>query len=306
MKIRSKLLINTGLSVGLVTLIGVVLLFTARYVGEISERGRIANDIVKGVFELTLISDEYLLNKQPRAIRQWNLRYVSLGELLSSLSYKEPAAQAVLGRIIQEHKGIKNTFESLIKNHTNLEQLRKSRTILLERKNAVRNLRVKRQLLKQLEKKSGIYKKLDERVVSQLLSKSQAMVSGGLQLSESSKAEIKSTETIAAITVMGFVLGLGFINMIASLLITRSVVDPIKHVTDAAKKISAGDMEQRIGHHSNDEIGILSRTFDEMMDNLSTTTASRDELNLMNKKLKDSTSQLIQFEKMASIRAKRS
>ena len=304
MRIRSKLLVNTGLSAALVVLIGIVLLITTRYVGEISDRGRTANNIVKGVFELTIITDEYLLNRQPRAIQQWNLKYDSLAKIFGTLRYDNPEAQAILTRISQEHKGLKNTFDSLTQNHANIDNLTKRHALLISIKPVTRKSTKNKALVKQINqinKELFIYKKLDERVISQLLSKTQAMVSGGLQLSTSSKAEVKETETVAALTIMGIVLSLGLINIIASLLINRSVVNPIKHVTNATRIISEGNLQHRIGHHRDDEIGELSKTFDDMMNNLSTTTASRDELNDMNEKLKDSTSQLIQSEKMASI-----
>ena len=151
------------------------------------------------------------------------------------------------------------------------------------------------------ERELTILQELERRLVGQLLSKSQAMVSGGLQLTKISQAEVRTVERQTALVIMGFVLTLGLVMAGTSLLINRSVVKPIAKVREGTEIIAKGDLDHRLGIKSDDEIGDLSRMFDQMMDNLKTTTASRDELNKAHEELKNSTSQLIQAEKMASI-----
>ncbi|MFT8312736.1 MAG: methyl-accepting chemotaxis protein [Clostridium sp.] len=60
------------------------------------------------------------------------------------------------------------------------------------------------------------------------------------------------------------------IAMILSLVIIRSIVEPVKKVTKKLKEVSEndGDLTQRIGYKSNDEIGQLSINFDRFMDKL--------------------------------------
>lgn len=56
----------------------------------------------------------------------------------------------------------------------------------------------------------------------------------------------------------------------------RSIANPIKKIAKAAQNIGRGNLSERIGYNSNDELGQLSETFDHMAENLSQTTVSRD------------------------------
>lgn len=56
----------------------------------------------------------------------------------------------------------------------------------------------------------------------------------------------------------------------------RSIANPINKVAEAAQKIAQGNLDDRIDYESNDEIGQLSQTFNNMAESLSRTTVSRD------------------------------
>ncbi|MFQ3231077.1 ATP-binding protein [Reinekea sp.] len=64
-----------------------------------------------------------------------------------------------------------------------------------------------------------------------------------------------------------------------TLILRSSLVGRFKHVIDAAKAIGEGHLEHRIKVEGNDEIVNLSRTLNEMAENLSKVTASKNTLN---------------------------
>ncbi|MHB1160530.1 MAG: ATP-binding protein [Chloroflexota bacterium] len=71
-------------------------------------------------------------------------------------------------------------------------------------------------------------------------------------------------------------IGLGGLVAIAlavglALLIARSVVGPVEELTRAAGRMAEGDLDQRVGVYSRDEVGRLSRVFDLMADRLQST-----------------------------------
>lgn len=66
------------------------------------------------------------------------------------------------------------------------------------------------------------------------------------------------------------------IAIVLSLFIYRSIANPIAKIADAAQSVGQGNLSNRIDYHSNDELGQLSSTFDQMAENLSKTTVSRD------------------------------
>lgn len=319
MNLRKKLYANAVLPLVLVVSIGAVLYMTGRQVVQATAQERVAADLVKGVFELTTVADEYLLNHSERAQRQWNMKHQSLGELLSELRPSEQAEQAILARVRNEHQGIRTTFVELaanydrgVRNQQRLAALTQKQTELSaaaanagKSKNgpatnlgAVADISTEQD---QARHEAATLRELDTRLVSQLLSKSQAMVSGGLQLARINQENVTQTERNAALAIFGFVLLTGLGISVTSILINRSVVRPIARVKQGTEIVARGNLDYRLGIRTKDEIGDLARTFDQMLDHLKNTTASRDELNRANEELKNSTSALIQSEKMASI-----
>ncbi len=52
--------------------------------------------------------------------------------------------------------------------------------------------------------------------------------------------------------------------MVFAALFSKRLVEPIKRMAEAARKIASGDIEQKISYHSSDEVGVLARSFEEM------------------------------------------
>lgn len=301
MRIQSKLRINAALPLALVLFTAAVLFVALRYVNDAGERNRLASSIVKEVFELTIITDEYLLNHAERAQRQWDLKYASLGQLLQGIGSAEAGEQAIVHRIYQEHQGLKATFTELVRNQQRQAALSAELQEPLPSKTTKQRLDVEMQRREQARKEAGILAEFEARLVGQLLSKSQAMVSGGLQLSNISQIKVTKAQQSGALAIFGFVALMGTVIAVTSLLINRSVVRPIVKVKEGTEIVAGGNLDYRLGIDRDDEIGDLSRTFDQMMDHLKATTASRDELDRAHAELKNSTAQLVQAEKMASI-----
>jgi methyl-accepting chemotaxis protein len=91
-------------------------------------------------------------------------------------------------------------------------------------------------------------------------------VLGAQQTYEDSKVVYKNT----LIILISLLAVCAAITLVLSLIIIRSIVEPVKNVTTKLKEISEsnGDLTQRIGYKSNDEIGELSNSFDTFMEKL--------------------------------------
>lgn len=92
------------------------------------------------------------------------------------------------------------------------------------------------------------------------------------QVSAANKSYTDSEATYK-ITIAGFAVVLAVciaISIVLTIVIIRSIVIPVKKVTGKLKEISAsnGDLTQRIGYESKDEIGKLSGSFDLFMEKL--------------------------------------
>lgn len=108
----------------------------------------------------------------------------------------------------------------------------------------------------------------------------------GLSLEEM-RAEVQKTRLM--LILIGFV-GL-VIGVIGAALLSRSITGPLKKLVEGIVKISRGDFAQKIDIDSQDEIGNLAQSFNEMSHQLLLTRKRMEEANI----------KLIQAEKLASI-----
>ena len=60
----------------------------------------------------------------------------------------------------------------------------------------------------------------------------------------------------------------GVLGLVIGFFLFRQIVSPIQAITGAASKIAAGQLHQRVPGKSNDEVGMMARTFNQMADSL--------------------------------------
>ncbi len=88
---------------------------------------------------------------------------------------------------------------------------------------------------------------------------------------KSVKATVNMLRMVAPATaVLGVLLAIQL-----SYLVSRSITRPLAGLTDAAARVAQGQMDARADCRSADEIGVLTRTFNEMMDRLSAEAENR-------------------------------
>jgi PAS domain S-box-containing protein len=95
--------------------------------------------------------------------------------------------------------------------------------------------------------------------------------------------EIDQDEAFAPVVRLAWVIaGIASVISIAAgllgLFFARTITRPVRQLAAGAEEIGGGNLEYRVGTASKDEIGVLSRTFDRMAENLKSTMVHRDEL----------------------------
>lgn len=64
-------------------------------------------------------------------------------------------------------------------------------------------------------------------------------------------------------------MGVGLlISIVLGMLLAKTVITPIQSLTKAAEKVASGDFSQKVDNQAKDEIGVLTRTFNDMADQL--------------------------------------
>ncbi|MBC8473528.1 MAG: HAMP domain-containing protein [Candidatus Omnitrophica bacterium] len=89
--------------------------------------------------------------------------------------------------------------------------------------------------------------------------------------------------------------------VLVGILISRSILKPLKKLTRATIDIGRGRLDTKVEIDSGDEIGSLAASFNKMTEDLKTTTTSVDRLNKEIEERKKTEEHLIQAEKMGAI-----
>jgi PAS domain S-box-containing protein len=244
MRIATKLRVMSLLPIVLALLVAVVTLEAFRRVRAADRRGRMADQTVVGVFELDILTYEYLQHRSERARRQWELKHESLMESLAELHYPRPESRQILGDLragLEEAAGI---FRELTARPEDDSISREYRT----------------------------------RLTGQLLVKSHDLVSLASQLAARSDARMARVQSWASGLILTLVFGLAVAVAAASLHIGQTIIRGIGRLRRGAETLGTGNLEHRLQADSHDELGQLADAFNRMAENIQAVTASRDEL----------------------------
>lgn len=251
MKIKSKFQIITVLSIAIGLMIAFTLFIHIQNMRATIEDNDKANQLTRSVFELNLLTNDYLFNRTERTRMQWQLRNDSLTELIQSMKFRIKEEKLLKEEILNNHDQLKVVFSRIIANY------------------AIR---------KNSSEMPAELSELEELLVRKLLTNSQIMVSNVAQLIGISHRELVSTQRKSSLVVIFFVILITVIIAANSFFTRKSILVPILKLQKGTQTIGEGDLNFKITSVSKDEIGDLSRAFDHMTENLKTITVSRDKL----------------------------
>ncbi len=251
MRIRTLITVGTVIAAAFAAAVGGGVYITFRDVDEALRKDEVARDIAQGVFELTVLTGDYLLHHEKRAEMQWEQKHESLGSLLREPGLRGAEEEPLMTMLRAHHVEIGRIFGQVVAN---------------------------RQTLQAQEGPTDFSLELQQRLVAQLLIESQTMGTGAIGLESKNIAEVREAERQAVWLVV--VLGAGIVIATAGtwIVAARRVVRPIGELQRGIQILGGGNLDYRIGPLGKDEIGEVARSFDEMAEQLSTTTVSRNEL----------------------------
>jgi len=249
MKIRTKLILFSVVFVALVVAITSTMLLTFREVKEEVNSGQYASELMKHIFELNMVTYEYLMHHEKRMAHQWDLKYNSLGKRLSDrISEKDKKGYqkelSILKSINLDYRAFGDLFSRLKANFVNRQTLIKG---------------------KEPNQDIDLTFALEERLAAQILIRGQKIVAEAYQISGLTEKKIaraeKQSNMIALFCIIGFVALLSYVSFRGIRTITRSLGE----LTNGAEIIGKGDLEYRVDIKTKDEIGILASAFNEMV-----------------------------------------
>jgi len=89
MKVRTSLFLLSAILAILVVALGFMVLYTSDLTNREVREGDAATRIIKDVFELNIVTYEYMTHHEERMHQQWLLKYDSLGTLLERMTGEE-------------------------------------------------------------------------------------------------------------------------------------------------------------------------------------------------------------------------
>ena len=253
MRIKTRIKLGIILSLVLAATIALLLFLSIHAMNEASRKDETAAEVVKGVAEMKIITHEYLLHPEERSLMQWRSKYDSLSKPLTGGHFKNPDEKIVTDQIFRNLERFKTVFFDLATG------LRKGETTG--------------------NQESAVLRELQDRLMGELLVKSQLAVFLAFQLHQNIDA--KSVKIQKRVSLLTLLLLLTLTATIIGILlwVNRSIARPIAKLEKDTRIIGSGNLDHKVGIRAKDEIGELSRAFDNMTQDLKETTTSIVELN---------------------------
>jgi PAS domain S-box-containing protein len=250
MRIRTQFIIAMVLLVIILIVTAVSVIITKQNVEKASEQQDIATSIAQGASELSYLSTDYLIYRESQQLRRWQSRFASFSKQVASLNVDMPEQQALVRNIQANTKRLGEVFDSV---ETAVRNMPKTQNVALE---------------------SAFFQVSWSRMAVQ----SQGLISDASYLSKLLEEQVDRL-TKARTMLMYIMLGLfGALLLASYMLISRHILKSLAALQAGTAVIGSGNLDFKIEEKKNDEIGDLSRAFNQMTADLKTVTTSKADL----------------------------
>ncbi len=250
MKISTKLKINALIPVVTALVISLIIVIAFQRQNEAQRKGEIAGKVMRGVFELHVLSSYYVMFPGERPKEQWTFTYNSLVKLLQGVSFKAGGQQYIIKRIRKDLTAKRHLFSELVAMDEN----------------------------PRLYSGGNDAPALRDMLVGQLTIRAGEISSDAIRLAHISEVEIESVRLKTNLLIVIVTMGLAAITAAALMVINRDIEKSVRDLHAGTEIVGSGNLDYKVGTAATDEIGQLSRAFDEMTGKLKTLTVSRNEL----------------------------
>jgi signal transduction histidine kinase len=255
MTIATRLKINALVSIGMILLISLLFGLAFQMQNKAHDRAMVAQDLMKGAFELNILSDRYLRYPEQRPREQWLILHDSLARAVRSISGFSGVPKILDQRMAENLNDMKVLFDRLVGMHQAFPVINETKGVqdhvLSAQLNQLSHLMFKR-----------------SREIS--LDATRVAATANARIDAIQRQLLVGTPVVGAV--------LAILAWSWARRIGRSIIIPLRDLQSGSEIIGTGNLDYRVGMTAADEIGELSRAFDQMAKRLKETTISRDEL----------------------------
>ena len=248
MRIRTRSHLFLAIYLILMTILAIGLYITTQKIGLAVNKVKTSKQMVHQIFELNMLTQDYLLHQTERAKQQWQAIHSSMGKLITQGYPSE--------------KELERFYSS------------KEKHLLRELEDAFIAINKMFSRITQTE----ISPEIRDRLAFELILKNREIVRDIVRLSEIAQKQIINTQTGGIVLNSIFLLCLAVVIVLGFYAFNFPLIKSLTKLEDGAQVIGKGNFEHRIDIKTKDEVGFLARAFNQMTENLKNITASRDEL----------------------------
>jgi signal transduction histidine kinase len=264
MKIGTRVKLAGAITVCVFLVYGAALLYMDRTMVHLSREVSMVNEFSNKISLLRTLTQDYLLYKTERTQKQWAAVFDEVSRLADSKEYQHLLRQYHLGNVSDKVKIVGDTFKKLMTIPATAARIEPE--INVEFRN---------------------------RLTTQLLLATQDLLNRFVKLSDAVNQDLIRTQRLTSFLDILALLILGSLIISTTVYLQRSVVKPVVKLHKGTEIIGAGNLDYKVGIDSQDEIGQLSRAFDQMTANLKILTAS---LKQSEEELRALTSQILKVQ----------
>ncbi|MBN1849700.1 MAG: PAS domain-containing protein [Deltaproteobacteria bacterium] len=250
MKITIKLRLAVWVPVFMAFIIGIALMVSYNVVRDSQEKDKVAQRIIRGMNELGIYISEYILFHDDRPLQQFLVEYDSISGLIGHIRFSDDEQMRILEGIRRDMDLMKGSFLKLVSNH--------------ERSVSEENIE--------------LTEAVENRLAGRLLVWSRDMVSHASMLERLVDVELTMTQRKINLLIFALIFFTSLFLTVVLTGIVRNITSSLNALREGTELIGAGDLDHRIDMATHDEIGDLSRSFDQMTRQLQEITVSKNKL----------------------------
>ncbi len=250
MKIRTQFIMTVLLFAILLVAVSASAIITNQQAAKANEQEQIAVGVAQGANELSYLSNDYVIYHESQQLERWQTRFALFSRDVAALRVDKPEQKVLVSNIQADSQRLNEVFQNIV---SSLESASQNQS-------------------------EAVNLTLIQVSWSRMAVQSQGLATDATRLAQILRTEadqLKRNNMIVTSTMIGVFLV--YLVIIYSLVQTR-ILKSLAVLHDSTEVIGSGNLDFKVVETRNDEIGDLSRAFNQMTTNLKELTASKSAL----------------------------